>query len=314
MNWNNFIHQQTTTSPDNVLDECFCSLPSFSLLRLTGADRIDFLHSQLTCNLHKLENGQASLAAWCNPKGRVIVTFIITRAEDSIDLLVAADMKDAVVKRLRMFILRAQVEIVDCESSAIMGLAGDRLLARAAELTPPPAEDWRTGNHENTNWLRLPGPLPRLLVYGDEVVTQTLWQMLAGHGRIAPESHWALLNIEARLPWIEHSVSEQFLPQMLNLDQSGGLDFNKGCYPGQEIIARLHYRGEVKQRLQYGVTPAEVTAGEVLYTAAGERAGNIVNCAPHPDGNNRCLSVAATAASRLHVGNGDGPVVDFINE
>ncbi len=311
MNSKNFIQQPPIAPPASILDNSFCSLSSYSLLRLTGADRIDFLHSQLTCDLHKLEIGQASLAAWCNPKGRVIVTFIVNRAEDYIDLLVAADMKDAVVKRLRMFVLRAQVEISDCEASAIIGLAGDPLLACAAEPATLPAADWQTGKQDSTDWLRLPGPLPRLLVYADGTVMQTLWQKLAEHGRPAAESHWTLLNIEARLPWITHSVSEQFLPQMLNLDQNGGLDFNKGCYPGQEVIARLHYRGEVKQRLRYGITQADLAAGEALYTAAGERAGNIVNCAPHPDGNNRCLSVTATGAGQLHAGSNDGPVVDL---
>lgn len=295
-----------------MITNTYCNIPSLRLLRLTGDDRLMFLHSQLTRDLTKLAVGQAGLSAWCNPKGRVIATLFVCRAEDYIDLLVAADLKDAVLKRLRMYVLRAKVEIRDCETATVMELTGDELLTGVTEQTTLPVADWQFTEHGRVTYLRLPGSIPRQLVYGDSDAVQALSSEFAEHAQTVSENYWTLLNIESRLPWIDSKVTEQFLPQMLNLDQSGGLDFNKGCYPGQEVIARLHYRGEVKQRLQYGITGAATEPGAALYTDNGERAGALVNCAEHPDGNSRCLAVAATGTTRLHVNASDGPIVDFM--
>ncbi len=278
-------------------------LSSLRLLRLTGADRQAFLHGQLTRDMNRLGPGQAGLAAWCNPKGRVIATFVVVCADDHIDLLVAADLKDAVIKRLRMFVLRAQVDIEDGETAAFMGLAGTQALA----ATALPDDDWSVRTDGPCTCVRLPGA--RALIYGD---MQDLQAMRPEDVTVGGDEDWTLLNIEARQPWIDAAVSEQFLPQMLNLDLGGGLDFNKGCYPGQEVVARLHYRGEVKQRLHHGSSDAVLTAGDALYGAGGERAGHVVNAAADGGGGHRCLAVTNIDSGRLHAGCSDGPVVDIM--
>ncbi|MCS3902420.1 folate-binding protein YgfZ [Methylohalomonas lacus] len=278
-------------------------LSSLRLLRLTGADRQAFLHGQLTRDMNRLDPGQAGLAAWCNPKGRVIATFVVVCADDHIDLLVAADLKDAVIKRLRMFVLRAQVDIEDVEAAAFMGLAGTQALAAAALSDA----DWSVRLDDARTCIRLPGD--RTLVYGD---AQDLHALRPEDAAVARDDDWTLRNIETRQPWIDAAVSEQFLPQMLNLDLNGGLDFNKGCYPGQEVVARLHYRGEVKQRLHHGSSDTALTAGEALYSATGERAGHVVNAAANGDGGYRCLAVTNIDSGRLHIGGNDGPAVDIM--
>lgn len=292
---------------------CLCALPSLSLIRVTGEDRLEFLHGQLTRDLKTLATDLAGLAAWCNPKGRVIATLLLCHYPDHIDLVVASDLKEAVLKRLRMFVLRSRVELADCEATAFMGLSGDTaepLLT--AQLPSLASAEWSISQTQTISAVRVPGPAARFLVYGDSDGIEPLWQQCLASCEPVSEAQWTLLNIETGLPWIDQGVTEQFLPQMLNLDQTGGLDFNKGCYPGQEVIARLHYRGEVKQRLRYGTADTTgIRPGDSLYNDSGERAGTVVNTAVDADGRSRCLAVISVTATSLSVGDSNGPAIEF---
>ena len=291
-----------------------CALPSLSVIRVTGEDRLTFLHSQLTRDLHQLDNDQASMTAWCNPKGRVIATLLLCRRDSHIDLIVASDLKEAVLKKLRMFVLRARVELEDCESLSCLGLGGAAAESLLGETTATvPMAEWRLGEMDDLAVVAIPGPAARFLIYGDREAVDSLARKAASACPPVDASWWTLLNIETGLPWIDHAVSELLLPQMLNLDQIGGLDFNKGCYPGQEVIARLHYRGEVKQRLHYGrSTATELAPGAALYTNSGERAGHIINSVADGNKGGRCLAViSTTATTSLHLGDADGAAVEF---
>lgn len=314
MNWNDFIRQQTQPAATaSIHEDCVCALTSLGRIRIGGEDRVEFLHSQLTRDLHRLVTGQATLTAWCNPKGRVIATFLLVRHENHIDLLVASELKETVVRRLRMFVLRARVAVEEPADDACMGISGKNSAAVLAEnFSGLHQEDWQCSPAEDMTAIRLPGPVPRYLVYGRHEALQMLWQQSLGTCKPVTEAHWTLLNIEAGLPWIDQAVSEQFLPQMLNLDRIGGLDFNKGCYPGQEVIARLHYRGEVKQRLQRGLSVhTEALPGTSLYNATGERSGHIVNVAQGPDGQLYALAVTVPDVERLHIGDSQGAIMAF---
>lgn len=303
----------TTATVADINDNCACRLSGLGLIRVTGEDRLDFLHSQLTRDLHKLEFGQAGITAWCNPKGRVIATLLLCMYRDHIDLILAADLKAAVLKRLQMFVLRSKVELEDCTGHSCIGISGEAaepLLTEQLKSLEP--QEWSISHTDTLNAVRIPGPAARFLVYGQSDVVEPFWQACITTCKPVSETQWTLLNIETGLPWIDESVSEEFLPQMLNLDQTGGLDYNKGCYPGQEVIARLHYRGEVKQRLRYGRTDAEsIRPGDALYNNSGERAGTVVNAATGSDGRARCLAVASTGAASLYLGDGNGPAVEF---
>lgn len=314
MEWNDFLQQQPAPQATaDIQDDCLYALTSLSLIRIQGEDRLGFLHSQLTRDLHKLGNDQATLTAWCNPKGRVIATLILCRYRDHIDLLVASNLKDYIIKRLRMFVLRAQVTVEELSDSACIGISGEATGDLVEQEFPElHRQSWQCSHGEDMTAICLPGPVPRYLVYGPSQTLQKLWQQFGNRLTPTNESQWTLLNIEAGLPWIDHSVSEQFLPQMLNLEQIGGLDFNKGCYPGQEVIARLHYRGEVKQRLQRGLSPANsVEAGTALYNQQGERSGHIVNVAAGKDGQLHALAVATLGSEQLQIGDSNGPTMEF---
>jgi len=286
-------------------------LPSLALIRATGEDRLAFLHGQLTRDLHNLETGRAGMAAWCNPKGRVIASLLLIHHPDHVDLLIAANLREQVFRRMQMFVLRSQVTLTAPDDSACIGIGGGAISDTAVELLQELApQSWSAAMHGNLTLVQMPGPDPRVLVYGPAADIRSLQQQCEIECRSATESEWMLLNIETGLPWIDAGVSEQFLPQMLNLEQIGGLDFNKGCYPGQEVIARLHYRGEVKQRLRRGTSEQALEPGAALYTENGERAGTIVNSAAGKDGRWHCLAVAGLQAVRLHLNAGGGPVVE----
>ena len=302
-----------TATVTDINDNCVCRLPGLGLIRVTGADRVDFLHSQFTRDLHKLEFGEAGITAWCNPKGRVIATLLLCLYRDHIDLILAADLKATVLKRLQMFVLRSKVELEDGSDQICMGISGEAAEALLTEqLKSLESAEWSISHNDTLSAVRIPGPAARFLVYGQEDAVEPLWQASAATCKPVSETQWTLLNIETGLPWIDQAVSEMFLPQMLNLDQTGGLDFNKGCYPGQEVIARLHYRGEVKQRLRYGLTDtSSITPGDALYNNSGERAGTVVNATPAGDGRSRCLAVASTGASSLYLSDNNGPAVEF---
>ena len=193
--------------------------------RIKGVDAAGFLHGQFTTDVTGLATGQAGLSAWCDPKGRVIATFILARPDDAFLLLLPGTVKEAFVKRLKMFVLRADVQIVD---------AG----AETEKIPQLP---------------HLPGM--------DENASKTAF-------------------IRQGIPLLHPATSGRFLPQELNLDRLDAVSFTKGCYPGQEIIARLRYRGAVKRRLCHATTDnkTRLEPGAALRPDGEERnIGTVVN-------------------------------------
>lgn len=269
-----------------------CPLPHLAAIDVRGADARRFLAAQLTSDVARLAPGRSQPAAWCNPQGRVIATLRVLDLGDGFRLVLAADLRERVLERLRMFVLRARVELApaDAAPSGFFGAPPG-----CAPETLPQHSDATTRDGA-TMFVRMPGPDERYLVTG----TPTAIQALCGRGaRVLPE-RWRLADIEAGLANIYAATSECFLPQMLGLDRIGGLAFDKGCYPGQEVIARLHYRGELKRRLYRGTAGgAEAPpSGTVIRTAAGESAGTVIEAARGADGAIRLLAVVADASAR----------------
>ena len=174
------------------------SIDFLAPLRVTGADAAGFLHGQFTTDVTGLVHGGTGLSAWCDPKGRVFATFILARLEEAFWLLLPQALKDIFLKRLKMYVLRADVNIVDADT----------------ETLP-----------------ELPAYVPAM-----------------------DGCDWETACIRQGIPWISPATSGRFLPQELNLDRLDALSYTKGCYPGQEIIARLRYRGQVKRSLCHAVT------------------------------------------------------------
>jgi len=189
---------------------------TLSTIAVTGADAFEFLQGQLTNDLNRLRAEDEILAAWCNPKGRVICLFRIARDGDDYLLSLPTELADAVVKRMTMFRFRAKVDLaVEQATPAKLGIHGS-------------VEDWRVD------------------------------------------------NLRKGIPEIGTAQSEEFTPHMLNLDLLGAASIDKGCYPGQEVVARTHYRGKTKRRMLRFESEIPVSAGDKVL--AGDRAvGDVVN-------------------------------------
>jgi hypothetical protein len=231
--------------------EC-ARLSRYGLLAVTGADARDFLHAQLTNDVAHLPPDRSAFAGWCTAKGRLLATLLVIPAPEGFLLQLAKDIAPAVAKRLSMFVLRSKVKIAD-ESEA---------WTQYGVWQPLPAVGWDGGT------VSVPVGDRRHLKLG-KGVTQNCARS---------EDAWTLEEIRAGRPWIMAATQDKFVPQMVNLETLGGVDFQKGCYPGQEIVARAQYRGEVKRRMQRLTVPPgvelkpgqEFNGGVVVDSAGGE--------------------------------------------
>lgn len=299
--WQAFLKEQGATIADNGAIEfnnadiditktaLVSPLSGFSLLAVTGNDRHTFLHGQFINDLNLIEESKAQLSAWCNPKGQVITNFIIINTGISYLLLFKHELKEFVQKRLRMFVMRSDVTIEDItESSPLVGVSNTKDLTSLGDNIPTNAGEVHAV--DGLVIVCLPDNSGRYLITGNiEALTKKLPDL---NNTFTSSSVWELLDILAGLPWISSATQEQFLPQMLNLDILKGLSYQKGCYPGQEVIARLHYRGEVKKRLQIIKSEVELIVGDNIYINQTEtKAGAIVNSSHHPDGTFYSLAI-----------------------
>jgi len=303
--WQAFLKDQGATIEDNgaiefdnahidisglsISSPIVSPLSGFALLAVSGDDRHTFLHGQFINDLNLIGNPAAQLSAWCNVKGQVITNFIIINTGISYLLLFKQELKEFVQKRLTMFVMRSKVTIEDIsESSPLVALANIKDLSVLSSNMPTNA-----GNIHAEEGLIIichPDNSGRYLITGSiEALTKKIPEL---NKTLTNSYVWELLDILSGLPWITTATQEQFLPQMLNLDALKSLSYQKGCYPGQEVIARLHYRGEVKKRLQIIKSDSELTIGDdITLNSSNNKVGTVINSANHPDGNFYGLAV-----------------------
>jgi len=229
----------------------YARLTRYGLLSVTGADAREFLHAQLTNDVEHLAPGRAALAGWCSAKGRLLATFLVVPVPEGFLLQLAKDLVPSVLKRLSMFVLRSKVKIEDASRLQQFGVwGGAQGEVFSVEGTSVQFENRRT------------------LLISDKVP----------EGTPVDESRWTLEEIRAGRPLITAATQNMFVPQMVNYEALGAVDFKKGCYPGQEVVARAQYRGEVKRRMVRLPAPAgaalgpgqEFNGGVVVDSAGGE--------------------------------------------
>ncbi|HEV2111291.1 MAG TPA: folate-binding protein [Gammaproteobacteria bacterium] len=222
------------------------------VLRVSGADAVAFLQGQLSTDIEKLNPGVSQFSSWSNAKGRVVTLLRLFRRDGDIYLSLPAALLAPVKKRLSMYVLRSQVTLEDASGTlAHLGLAGPDVpaLLQKAGITTPATVDAMTES-DGAQIIRLHGETPRYAIYGTAAAAEKLRAQLESLGaQHGTEDAWALMKIRAGEPTIYPETTEQFVAQMLDLDQLGAIDFKKGCYIGQEVIARAHYRGAVKRHM-----------------------------------------------------------------
>lgn len=230
----------------------------FSILSASGPDARRFLQGQLSCNLDEL-TGQRSLpGAYCNLKGRVIADFLLIDRGDQLVLRCEPGMAEVLRERLAKYAVFFKVELSEASAQwQRAGVIGDAAVERFANAigSDAPLSDWATVRHEDLIAVRLPGPRPRL-----ELLSPTDADLPA-HEMAGDEHDWRLEDIRAGIVHVTAQRSEQYTPQVLNYDLDGTINFRKGCYTGQEVVARMHYRGKASKRLYRLVADAPLSPG-----------------------------------------------------
>ena len=283
--------------------EGFAPLTQWGLIRARGADAVKFLQGQLTNDLTGLGPDGSRLAGFCSAKGRLQASFIVWKAtEEELLLACAASVLPATLKRLSMFVLRAQCKLSDASAElALFGGAGQAALGLLGD-TPV----GKTRVVEGGTLVRLAD------VDGVARCLLAVAPAQAPEASMA-EAAWHLLQVRSGVPVIEAATVDQFVPQMLNYELIGGVDFQKGCYPGQEVVARSQYRGTIKRRMFLFEAEALATPGQEVFHDAdpGQPAGMVVNAAPAQAGSVALVEVklAALDAGWLHLGSPEGAVL-----
>ena len=264
---------------------CLLPLPDLGLIRLKGPEARSFLQSQFTNDGNAVSATQAQLSGYCSPKGRLLAlgtVLMLDASGEQFGLALPQSTLAATLKRLRMFVLRSKLVLDDASAEwPTLGLMGSQAATALARLdVVAPAADWGTTIASGLIVLRRPGPLPRYELRATPERLADCAERLA-----LPAGHrddWALQDIAAGLPEVVAGTLDQWVPQAVALDRLGGVSFTKGCYPGQEIVARVHYLGRVKQGLfRATVTADDVPAGARIVAAASDgAAGQVVRAVP----------------------------------
>ena len=293
----------TTTNSNNVL----CDLSHLGLLEISGADAVTFLQGQVTNDVKLLTGKNAHYTAYCNPKGRMLALFLAFAHYDHLHLQLNRELLEPIMKRLKMYVMRSKVEIKDVSDSIIkFGLNGPQAASMLAPLfSTIPSQDYELVSLDNGSILKLPSTNDnvRFVIFTDTSNAPLIWDALNANCQLVEKPHWDWLEIQAGIPDITPVTQAQFVPQMLNLDILNGINFKKGCYTGQEIIARTHYLGSIKRRTYLAETQTEVMPGDKVADAAQSEVGQIVRSAPNLTGSFDVLAelrIDAAAAGELN--------------
>lgn len=292
------------------------------LIAFTGAESATFLHSQLTNDVEHLGQDEVRLAGYCSPKGRLLASFLMWRNAESVFLQLAREIQPALQKRLQMFVLRAKTKASDAgEGQVVLGLGGGQ--AEAVLQTwfdVLPAKPYSKIDHPLGTLLRVADAFgaPRYLWLATPETAATAVPVLAERLHVGGNAAWRLSEIHAGVPQIAAATQEQFVPQMINLELLGGVNFKKGCYPGQEIVARSQYLGKLKRRTALvSVAAADVLPGVEVFSPADpeQPCGMVVNAAPNGAGGSDALvemKLDALESADVRLGAAGGPALQFL--
>ncbi|MEX8495174.1 folate-binding protein YgfZ [Sphaerotilus sp.] len=311
----------TTAFPDQSAElhsSGACALPDWGVIRAIGTDAATFLHGQLSNDVSHLDLTHARLGAYCTPQGRMLASFIYARAgTDEYWLACSADVLAPTLKRLSMFVMRAKARLSDASPElTVLGLVGAPAAAWLG--ADAPAHAWDKLDQNGAVVIRLPDS-----GLGDAATDRWLWigpavqaQMVLAALPALDAAQWQRLEVRSGVVPVVAATSGQFVPQMLNYELVGGVDFKKGCYPGQEIVARSHYLGKLKRRaFLLSGEAAMAPAQEVFWSEdPAQPAGVVARTAI--DGTRHLalveLKIAVTRSGGLHLGQPDGPALQML--
>jgi len=310
-----------TTELENTQTETIMAdLSHYGLICFSGEDAQTFLQSQLTCDVREVSLHKTQYGSYCTPKGRILASFLLWQKGDDYFMQLPASLRASIQKRLSLYVLRAKVQLADASDTLVrIGVAGLNTAALIEEITgskfnsdqPLSVIDFEKISilHLSKNRMELITPVENAPI---------IWERLNKHAKPVGVSCWNWLDIQSGIPVILPEIQEEFLPQMINLDAIGGISFKKGCYPGQEIVARTQYLGKLKRRmfLAHISTTVAIKAGDELYSIDmnDQSSGRIVNAVSSPNGGFDVLAViqqSSIDSCEIHWQSLNGPVLEI---
>ncbi|CAN7323258.1 folate-binding protein [Pseudoduganella sp. LjRoot289] len=340
-NWNQLLTPQgKPLSPTELAVGFVAPVTDQGLIALAGEDSAGFLHNQLTNDVEHLGQDDVRLAGYCTPKGRLQATFLMWRNEESIFLQLPREIQPPLQKRLSMFVLRAKTKLSDATDApatqVVLGLGGGMAEAVLQSwFEPLPAKPYSKVEHPLGTLLRVADAFgaARYLWLTSSEIADTVAPVLADKLNVGGNEAWRLAEIHAAVPQVTAATQEQFVPQMINLELLGGVNFKKGCYPGQEIVARSQYLGKLKRRTALvRIADAGVAAGAEVFAESdpSQPCGMVVNAAPNGLGGVDALvemklealeqgavqagavQAGAAHAGAVRLGSADGVALEFL--
>jgi len=291
------------------------------LICFSGEDAQTFLQNQLSCDVNEVHATQAQYGSYCTAKGRMLASFLLWQKDNYFLMSLPANVYPSILKRLSLFVLRAKVQLADCSDQWIrIGLAGSdaREIAEDISGTKLNLNQHLSVTH-NARTSMICHTQDRFELVTSIENAQTLWEQLKKQAEPVGATCWDWLQIQSGIPIILPATQEQFLPQMVNLDALGGVSFKKGCYPGQEIVARTQYLGKLKRRMFLAniSSTIPIAAGDDLFGVdmAEQSCGKIVNVTLSPDGGYDVLAViqkSSVEAGKIFLGSLHGPELRII--
>ncbi|MHB1091564.1 CAF17-like 4Fe-4S cluster assembly/insertion protein YgfZ [Thiobacillus sp.] len=327
--WKNFLQSQGALIEDNTVlhfgnpaveraaavdGTIVADLSQLGIIAFRGDETASFLQNQLTNDVRGLQADAAQWNGYCSPKGRLLGNFLLWRQGEDYCLQLSGDILSGMLKRLSMFIMRSKVQGRDASDENVrLVVAGPQ--ARAAVDTAMgtvPDAAMRTSASASGQVIHVGAEKFVVSIPPDRAAT--IWQTLCQSATPVGAPVWDWLRLNAGIPMIVAATQDQFIPQMVNFEVIGGVSFQKGCYPGQEIVARSQYLGKLKRRMFLAHVEAEAAPGDSLYSAdiEGQATGTVVNAAPSPAGGFDVLAVVQVKSAdtqTLHLKSGDGAIL-----
>ena len=294
-------------------------LTHLGLIECTGEDAQAFLHGQLSNDVKLLTPARSEYAAYCTAKGRMLANFLLWREEQAYCLQLSRSLLPGMQKRLTMYVMRSKVKLTDAsDSRAILGLAGDPARDAVQKLFPVLPREAHEVIHDPANGTLIALPGNRFQIIAETESAKRLWHKLSATLTPVGAPCWEWLEIRNGIPLITPPTQEQFVPQMANMELIGAVSFHKGCYPGQEIVARTQYLGQIKRRMVLGHVTGQIEPqpGDEFCGSSldGQASGMEVNAQAAPGGGYDLLAVMQTAslnAGTVHLKSLDGPALSI---
>ena len=323
-NWTDFLIANNATFTDNLeihfpqnqadTNNTITAIAHLAIIKVTGKDAVQFLQGQLTCNINDITQSNSFFAAFCNAKGRTISTLLILKDADSFLLILPNGLVEKVIGKLQMYILRSDVQLINLtDELCLTGITGNN-----SDFSAHLPETSFAVSNDSGIFIKLPSNDYRYLHISSVAIAKSLWTQLIQNNNFSMSNSntWLYQDILAGIPWLTEDSSEEYIPQMLNIDKLGGISFNKGCYTGQEIIARTHYLGKAKRELflaectHFALQKSEPlvitngsdqTIGKVLSIQSSKQKDKMLIVIPSSEVNSKNLMVNNLNQARLKI-------------